>query len=78
MASLEWFRLSLTVPSNSLIISATPHDYHLIKTLLRNLDHPPGEVYVKASLIEISTDKLQKHTGQPFGAVTGANGIRSG
>ncbi|MHB1731783.1 MAG: secretin N-terminal domain-containing protein, partial [Leptospirillum sp.] len=25
-------------PSNSLIISATPHDYHLIKDLLRNLN----------------------------------------
>jgi len=61
-------------PSNSLIISATPHDYHLIKTLLRNLDHPPGEVYVKASLIEISTDKLQNIQVNLLGAVTGANG----
>ena len=61
-------------PSNSLIISATPHDYHLIKALLRNLDHPPGEVYVKASLIEISTDKLQNIQVNLLGAVTGANG----
>ncbi|EQD47857.1 type II and III secretion system protein, partial [mine drainage metagenome] len=61
-------------PSNSLIISATPHDYHLIKDLLRNLDHPPGEVYVKASLIEISTDKLQNIQVNLLGAVTGANG----
>ncbi len=62
-------------PSNSLIISATPHDYHLIKSLLRNLDHPPGEVYVKASLIEISTDKLQNIQVNLLGAGTyGSNG----
>ncbi len=44
--------------SNSLIVSATAHDYDLLKPILHSLDSQPGEVYVKASLIEISTDKL--------------------
>lgn len=61
--------------SNSLLVSATPDDYAIIKSLLRSLDRQPGEVYVKASLIEISTDKLDNIQVNLLGAVsTGSNG----
>ena len=63
------------VPSNSLLVSATPNDYSIIKGLLRSLDRQPGEVYVKASLIEIATDKLNNIQVNLLGAVaTGSNG----
>ena len=63
------------IPSNSLLVSATPNDYSIIKGLLRSLDRQPGEVYVKASLIEISTDKLNNIQVNLLGAVaTGSNG----
>ncbi|MHB8423148.1 MAG: type II secretion system protein GspD [Leptospirales bacterium] len=61
--------------SNSLLVSATPDDYEIIKPLLRDLDRQPGEVYVKASLIEIATDKLNNIQVNLLGALsTGANG----
>ena len=63
------------IPSNSLLVSATPNDYSIIKGLLRSLDRQPGEVYVKASLIEISTDKRNNIQVNLLGAVaTGSNG----
>jgi general secretion pathway protein D len=63
------------IPSNSLLVSATVNDYSIIKGLLRSLDRQPGEVYVKASLIEISTDKLNNIQVNLLGAVaTGSNG----
>lgn len=61
--------------SNSLLVSATPDDYEIIKTILRDLDRQPGEVYVKASLIEIATDKLNNIQVNLLGALsTGNNG----
>ncbi len=61
--------------SNSLLVSATTNDYEKIKPLLRELDRQPGEVYVKASLIEIATDKLNNIQVNLLGALTtGANG----
>ena len=63
------------IPSNSLLVSATPNDYTIIKGLLRSLDRQPGEVYVKASLIEIATDKLNNIQVNLLGAVAnGSNG----
>jgi general secretion pathway protein D len=59
--------------SNSLIISATAHDYDQIKPVLRSLDTQPGEVYVKASLIEISTDKLNNIQVNLLSGVLGAS-----
>ncbi len=61
--------------SNSLIVSSTPQDYAIVKSVLRDLDRQPGEVYVKASLIEISTDKLNNIQVNLLGAATyGSNG----
>jgi general secretion pathway protein D len=59
--------------SNSLIISATAHDYDLLKPIIHSLDAQPGEVYVKASLIEISTDKLNNIQVNILSGVLGAN-----
>jgi general secretion pathway protein D len=59
--------------SNSLIISATPQDFAIIKSILRDLDRQPGEVYVKASLIEISTDKLNSLQVNLLGGVLNSN-----
>jgi len=59
--------------SNSLIVSATSHDYEQIKPILRSLDTQPGEVYVKASLIEISTDKLNNIQVNLLGGALGSN-----
>ena len=58
--------------SNSLIVSATQHDYDLLKPILRSLDAQPGEVYVKASLVEISTDKLNNIQVNLLSGVLGA------
>ncbi len=59
--------------SNSLIVSATAHDYERLKPILHSLDAQPGEVYVKASLIEISTDKLNNIQVNLLGGVLGSN-----
>ena len=59
--------------SNSLIVSATAHDYERLKPILHSLDTQPGEVYVKASLIEISTDKLNNIQVNLLGGVLGSN-----
>ncbi|EQD25720.1 MAG: hypothetical protein D084_Lepto4C00017G0001, partial [Leptospirillum sp. Group IV 'UBA BS'] len=59
--------------SNSLIVSATAHDYDLLKPIIHSLDSQPGEVYVKASLIEISTDKLNSIQVNILSGVLGAN-----
>ena len=59
--------------SNSLIVSATAHDYDLLKPIIHSLDAQPGEVYVKASLIEISTDKLNNIQVNLLGGVLGSN-----
>lgn len=59
--------------SNSLIVSATAHDYERLKPILRSLDSQPGEVYVKASLIEISTDKLNNIQVNLLAGVLGSN-----
>ena len=59
--------------SNSLIVSATAHDYERLKPIFRSLDAQPGEVYVKASLIEISTDKLNNIQVNLLGGVLGGN-----
>ena len=59
--------------SNSLIVSATAHDYERLKPILHSLDAQPGEVYVKASLIEISTDKLNSIQVNLLGGALGAN-----
>ena len=68
-------RIVPDIPSNSLLVSATPNDYAIIKGLLRSLDRQPGEVYVKASLIEIATDKLNNIQVNLLGAVaSGSNG----
>ena len=59
--------------SNSLIVSATAHDYERLKPILHSLDSQPGEVYVKASLVEISTDKLNNIQVNLLGGVLGSN-----
>jgi len=59
--------------SNSLIISATVHDYDRLKPILHSLDAQPGEVYVKASLIEIATDKLNNIQVNLLSGLLGAN-----
>ncbi len=60
--------------SNSLLISATATDYERLKPLLHALDVRPGEVYVKASLIEISTDKLNNIQVNLAGGLLAASG----
>ncbi len=59
--------------SNSLIVSATAHDYDLLRPIIHSLDSQPGEVYVKASLIEISTDKLNNIQVNLLGGALGSN-----
>ena len=42
---------------NSLIIEATPADYHIVKNLLKKLDILPRQVLIEVTLAEITLDK---------------------
>lgn len=71
--------------SNSLIIVASPADYHNLSQIIKQLDRKRRQVYVEAMIIEASLDNLRelgakwritaKHKGEPifiggFGSIT--------
>jgi len=67
------FKPSITVDkeSNSLIVLATPEQLDLIKSLIKELDVPKKQVYVKARILEISNSKASQ-IGAKFGLLGGS------
>lgn len=73
--------------SNSLIIVASPADYHNLSQIIKQLDRKRRQVYVEAMIIEASIDNLRelgtkwritaKHKGEPV-FIGGFGSINSG
>jgi len=69
-------RISSDKPTNSLVILASGRDYITVRDLIRQLDQPRMQVFVEATILEISVDKTRKlgvawHGGDTIG--TGNN-----
>lgn len=56
--------------TNSLVITATPRDYEMLKEVIKKLDRKRRQVYVEAAIIEVSVDKL-KELGTDLNALAG-------
>lgn len=73
--------------SNSLIIVASPADYHNLLQIIKQLDRKRRQVYVEAMIIEASIDRLRElgakwrvtatHNGEPV-LIGGLGSINSG
>jgi len=46
--------------TNSLVITASPQDYHILERVIKKLDIKRPQVFVEAAIIEISMDKLRE------------------
>lgn len=57
-------------PTNSLVITATPRDYEMLKEVIKKLDRKRRQVYVEAVIMEITVDKL-KEIGTDLNALLG-------
>lgn len=58
-------------PTNSLVITATPRDYDMLKEVIKKLDRKRRQVYVEAVIMEITVDKLRE-IGTDFNALLGS------
>ncbi len=58
-------------PTNSLVITATPKDYEMLKEVIKKLDRKRRQVYVEAVIMEITVDKLRE-IGTDFNALLGS------
>ncbi len=58
-------------PTNSLIIAASPNDYQSLLGVIQKLDKRRRQVYVQATIAEVSLNKL-KELGVKWGTVGGA------
>ncbi|MDH5526912.1 MAG: hypothetical protein OEY97_06330 [Nitrospirota bacterium] len=54
-------------PTNSLIITASPKDYRMIRDVLEKLDIKRRQVYVEAVILEVTTDADSKWGVDAFG-----------
>src|SRR5262249_1699380 len=66
-------KISADKPTNSLVILATGRDYQTLRSLIQKLDIPRRQVFVEATILEISVDKSRKlgiayHGGMPIGS----------
>jgi len=71
MLSGDGMRVGVDKESNALLISASPAQWLQIQKLLNELDRPPGEVLIEASIVEVTLSK-----GDRFGvdfSVLGSN-----
>jgi len=59
--------------TNSLVITASPNDYKVVKGVIEKLDIRRRQVYVEATIMEISMDK-QRELGIEFRATTDTSG----
>ena len=64
-------RISSDKPTNSLVVLASGRDYITVRDLIKQLDLPRMQVFVEATILEISVDKTRKlgvawHGGSTF------------
>ncbi|MCX8030809.1 MAG: type II secretion system secretin GspD [Thermodesulfovibrionales bacterium] len=86
--SVSGISITADKASNSLIIVASPADYHNISQIIKKLDRKPRQVYVEAMIVEASIDNLRdlgakwrataKHKGEPvfiggFGSISSSS-----
>jgi general secretion pathway protein D len=69
----EEVRISPDKPTNSLVILAAERDYITARDLLRKLDTPRRQVFIEATILEVSIDKSRKlgvasHGGTTIGS----------
>jgi general secretion pathway protein D len=53
-------RIAADKPTNSLVILASGRDYMLVRDLIKKLDIPRRQVFVEATILEISVDKSRQ------------------
>jgi general secretion pathway protein D len=53
-------RISSDKPTNSLVVLASGRDYITVRELIKKLDMPRKQVFVEATILEISIDKTRK------------------
>ncbi|HEX6837930.1 MAG TPA: type II secretion system secretin GspD [Polyangia bacterium] len=53
-------RISSDKPTNSLVVLASGRDYITVRDLVKELDQPRKQVFVEATILEISIDKTRK------------------
>ncbi|MCB0342439.1 MAG: type II secretion system secretin GspD [Pseudobdellovibrionaceae bacterium] len=61
--------------NNSLIVSASPQDYEVVKNLLAKIDIPRDQVYVKAIIMEMEAQKSQNVGINYYKFVEGTDGV---
>src|SRR5205807_5701878 len=67
-------------PTNSLVIVASGKDYYTLRDIIRKLDQVRKQVFIEATILEVSLDKSRKlgaayHAGYPLTtSVGGING----
>ncbi len=64
--------------TNSLIISATPQDFEILKQVIDKLDIRRRQVYVEAILLEISLDRAQQLGFEGQGGIALSEGVGLG
>jgi general secretion pathway protein D len=67
-------RISSDKPTNSLVILASGRDYITVRDLIKKLDLPRRQVFVEATILEISVDKSRKIGVAWHGGGTVGNG----
>jgi general secretion pathway protein D len=64
-------KLTFDKPTNSLVIVSSPKDFYSLREVIRRLDKPRRQVFVEATIVEVSLDKTRKlgfsyHGGAQF------------
>ncbi len=67
--------ITADVPTNSLVINATPPDYEMLKAIISQLDIKRKQVYVEALIMELSMDATQSLGMSLQGAVSVGDGV---
>ena len=53
-------RITADKSTNSLVVTANPHDYEQIRTIIQKLDIPRAQVLVEALIADVSMDRLKE------------------
>ncbi len=69
----EEVRVASDKPTNSLVVLAMGHDFVTLQELVRKLDIPRRQVFIEATILEVSIDKTRNlgaagHTGSTVGS----------
>jgi len=68
-------KISADKTTNSLIIVASKQDYETVKNLLRKIDMPRDQVYIKAIIMEMNAGKTDSWSVDAYKFASGTNGI---